>query len=583
MLTPKQAPRPEQIGPVRGLGLRGLPPIRLWLLSSLAFALLMFFVKPVAIGGDSAMYADDIEKSLPHGWSETHELWNFAHVMWRPLGRLLAEWFLGVVTPHLAGNVNMGIGILLILPNLIAALVCALTLQAMIWKMTGNAWASLLACVAFLCLNPLLNYSRLGSPYIVGIAGTTLATYFASFHPVRSWWTALLAGVFAGASVLCWAPFLVSFPAIVFSIWLFGRNENAGMPRLRFAALVCAATGGLVVVFYAFAMGVAGIHGISGLLAWIHESTPDSRNKKLLRMASGMARGFYELGDDSVWLKWYILRDPYAKVGIMDLVRESLARIALFYAALLGLAVLLWHSPLGRRLLLFITIAALPHLAVASLYESGSVERYVGILPAIYLGFGYAIGSAELGVTRQLIAALLCCLHIPFNVAAASERNVGNVVERDPARLAVLSSLPPHSRVFVINGLDPLMRLSYGEGTNPLHQLRLASVNSITPSLGPRVPFWRRDFACVVLLISNQGGEVWMTKRVLSPQPQRKWLWVEGDVPGLTWSAIQAYFRAFDSGIERGGPDGFFRVSPEDGQRQRLLADVEASGQACPP
>lgn len=561
------------------VSMKTLPPLRLWIFLSLAFVLLMIFIKPVPIGGDASMYADDIEKSLPHGWGETHDLWNFAHVLWRPLGRLLAEMFLGVLAPHFGGNFNMTIGFLLMLPNLITGLLCGLVLQAMVWKLTGSGWASFLVAFAFLCLNPLLHYSRLGSPYIVGITCTTLATYFAGFHPVRTWGAAVAAGALSGIAVLCWAPFLVSFPAILLSIWILGR-PNTGMPRILFAIMICAAAGILSASFYLLAMSVAGIHGVSGLMAWIHESAQDSKDAKALRMISGMARSFYELGNDSTWLKWYRFHDPYAKVGIAELVRQSLSRIALFYTSLLGLAILLWRSTTGKRLFLFIAVATLPHIGIALAYESGSVERYVGFLPALFLGFGYAAGSAELSTARHVIAALLCCLHIPFNLLSASERNVSNLVQEDPARLNVLLSLAPQDRIFVINGFDPLSRLSYGDPLNPLHKRKFGTVNAF-PSFAQPIRLWSLDFACTVVLKTDQGSQVWVSKRFLAEQPRRKWLWVEGDYPGLTWTMMHDYFSTFDTSIQEGGEDGFFKVSATGETRQRLLAQIGASGQTC--
>jgi hypothetical protein len=550
-----------------------------WILLAVAFVLLMIFVKPVVIGGDASSYADDVEKSLSQGWG-TPELWNFAHVIWRPMGRLLAEWFLPILTPYCGGNTNLAIGVLLMLPNLIAALICGLALETMVWKLTGSGGASFLTAFAFLCLSPLLHYSRLGSPYICGIACTTLATYFACFHSVRSWRTAVVTGLFSGAAVLCWAPFLVSFPAIVLSIWILGRDGNEGMPRLRFAILVCAVAGGLTLLFYMFAMGVAGIHGVDGLRTWIHQSSVDSKDAKALRMVSGMARGFYELGDDSVWVKWFVFHDPYAKVGIRDLIRESLSRLALFYTALAGLVVLLWHTARGKRVLLFVAVAAVPHLVVALSYESGSPERYVGMLPALFLGFGYVVGSPELSRGRRIAAAVLCCLHIPFNMASASERNLSNVLERDPARLEVLFSVPAQSHLVVINVFDPLLRLSFGDPLNPLHKRRFATVKTIG-AFGRPAQVWRSDFACDALSTADRGGEVWVSKRFLSAEPHRSWLWVERDIPGVSWEALHGYFSSFDAGIEKGGADGFFQVPMSGESRGRLERELASSGEPC--
>jgi len=558
---------------------RPLPPLQFWVLLCVVYVLLMTFVKPVTIGGDASMYADDIAKSLPHGWSESRGIWNFAHVLWRPMGRLLAKWFLAVLNPSFGGNATMTIGFLIMLPNLIAGLVCALALQVMIWKLTGNGWAGFLVTCAFLCLNPLLHFSRIGSPYILAMTCATLASCVAGFLP-RTWWTAVLAGAFAATAVLCWAPFLVSFPGVLCALWIFGAAQQ-GMPRLRFAIVTCLAATIVAGAFYLFAMNEAGIHGLSGLVGWIHESAQDSKDSKLVRMISGLARSVYELGFDSVWLKWYRFHDPYAKVGLLELVRESLARVALFYASLLGLLALLWFSPSGKRVLGFLAVAALPHIGVALAYESGSVERYVGLLPALFLAFGYAAGSAELSAFRRALAVVLCCLHVPFNLLSASGRNLDVALQKDPARLEVLTSLAPQDRVFVVNGYDPLSALSFGDPLNALHKRKLAIVKAFPP-FGLPIRLWNLDFACTVLASSDRGAQVWVSTRFLAPAPERSWLWVEGDLPGLTWEMMHNYFLSFDTSEQRGGADGFFRVPATSETRHRLEAQVQASGQSCP-
>jgi hypothetical protein len=76
---------------------------------------------------------------------------------------------------------------------------------------------------------------------------------------------------------------------------------------------------------------------------------------------------------------------------------------------------------------------------------------------------------------------------------------------------------------------------------------------------------------------------VWVTKRFLSPQPQRSWFWIEGDLPGLTWDMMHKYFLSFDTSVERGGEDGFFKVAAIGETRKRLLAEIETAGQTCAP
>jgi hypothetical protein len=547
-----------------------------WLWLCFAFFLLMIFVKPAPVGGDTALYADEIRTSLSHGWSESHHIWNFAHLAWRPLGRLLAEAFLGPLLPYFNGNANMAIAFLLMVPNLISTLICGLVVQRAVWKMTGNQWVSLITGIAFVCLNPLLNYSRLGSPYCCCLACSSLALYFAAFHESDSWRTAALSGALGGAAAVFWAPFLLSFPSIALSRWIlnYGRKKF----DFRFIAIVCISGGLTVVTCYGIAMAELHIHNWSGLMTWLHESTPDSQTHTALRMVNGIGRSFYEMGDDSVWLKWYLYHDPYAKVSIWDLVKLSFTELALFYLALLSLLMSLWTSPTGKRLLALIAVTMLPHIALAVLYESGGGDRYMAFLPVIFIGFGYVIADQSLSVAQRAVVAVLCCLHIPANLATASVRNVGYLVHKEPDRLAVMTSLTPNNLLYVVNGRDSLFRLSYGDPLNPLHRQPMAIVRSITPSVGPEMPRWRSIFACAVLSAWDHQEEVWVTKRVLAQQPIRSWTWMEGDNE-LTWPAVRQFFLDFDHSHERGGDDGFFLIRDTPETRQPLSAALAGSSE----
>jgi hypothetical protein len=51
-------------------------------------------------------------------------------------------------------------------------------------------------------------------------------------------------------------------------------------------------------------------------------------------------------------------------------------------------------------------------------YESSSPERYLPALPAVAIGFGYAIGSADFSRRLRIPMAVLFCLPIPANLMA---------------------------------------------------------------------------------------------------------------------------------------------------------------------
>lgn len=417
-----------------------------------------------------------------------------------------------------------------------------------------------------------LNYSRLGSPYLCGLACSALALYCAAFFRTASWKTAALSGALAGMGALFWAPYLFSIPGVLLARPILNVYGDRKRIDLRFALVLGASAALILALFYALAAGFLHITSWGALLAWVHESSPDSRDRKLLRMVNGAARGFYEMGDDAVWLKWFLFRDPYAHVTIWDVVRVSFAKIALFWGCLAGLVALLGTRGAGKRILLMIAVFTLPHLGLAAAYESGSVERYAPFLPALFLGFGYAMGSASFAPSRRILAAVLCCVHVVPNLVAGETRDVSQMLQQETSRLSLMTSLPPADRLFTLSGRDNLFRLGYGDPLNPLHRKPLPSVHSIEP-MGPRVPYWQGDFACDVLDVWDRKGDAWITLRVLAAQPVRNWMWVDGD-NHLTWAAIHQFFTGFESSDRSGGIDGFFRLRNTTWNRQLLLANI---------
>jgi hypothetical protein len=536
---------------------------------------LMAFTTPSPIGGDAYWYVSDIKASLGRPWMDAKPVWEFAHVLWRPLGRVLSQAFLPITAPRFGGNPQAAIMFLLMCVSVVGACVCVLTVEAAVWKLTRRPWIAAFAAASFLCLSPILNYSRSGSPYVPGLACSALALYLAAFRP-PSWRTAVLCGLLSGVAALFWAPFLFSLPAVLAAGPILGSAPKKLRFHFRSAAVVCGTAGVVLASFYALAVAAAHISSWTGLMAWIGRQSAYSRDRTLLRMATGMVRGFYDLANDSVWFKWFVFRDPYAKVGVADLLRAALAKVAMFYAALACLAMVLWRSPMGRKLLLLTAIAALPHIALALSFDSGSAERYLPVLPAVAMAFGYAAGGAEIGRKARILIVVLFCLHIPANLM--SGRAAGLRGRENAQRIALLKSLPPGSRLYIVNLRDGL----FGADLAAHPASPLPEIYTIVPS-SLRSPFWRIDFSCSVLALWDRPREAWISKRVLAGQPVRSWLWVEGDDPNVTWQAIHRFFVSFGRAGDKGGEDGFFLISDTPANRRLLLEAVpDANPHNCP-
>jgi hypothetical protein len=543
------------------------------------FLALMGFTTPSPIGGDTYWYVAQIRATLGHPWTDAPPLWEFAHVLWRPLGRLLAQVFLPVTAPRFEGDAQASITFLLVCVSVASALICVLIVHAAVCKLTRRPWIATFVAVAFLCLSPILNYSRSGSPYIAGLACSALALYLAAFRP-PSWRTASVSGILSGIAALFWAPFLVSLPAVLAAAPLLDASGEKQRFDFRLAAVACGAAGIAMASFYALAIAAAHISSWPALLAWMRAETSQyARDRTLLPLVTGMARGFYDLGNGSVWFKWFLFRDPYAAVGLADLVRAALAKLALFYAAIAFLVLVLWRSPMGRKVLLLVAIAALPHIALALSYESSSPERYLPALPAVAIGFGYAIGSADFSRRLRIPMAVLFCLPIPANLMAGQA--AARAVRDDANRMAMLSAVPPDSRLYVVSLRDGLLALRYSAPFHPLNRRPLPDISMLVPP-DRRSAFWRADFACSALSLWDHRRQAWISKRVLADRPSRSWFWVERDDPHVTWQALYRFFAPFERAEDRGGEDGFFLFSDTPANRRLLLGSIpDANPRNC--
>lgn len=552
--------------PARQRGWAGAP--MLWLAA--LYAAVLAFTRPTYIG-DTVWYAFDIERALERGTAHSIEIWNFAHLLLRPAGLLLSRVFLGAAAPYFDGDRQTAIAFLLVAVSGLAGFVCAALVQKMTWAVTRSNVAAFTAAAGFLCLSVVLNYSRSGASYLPGLACSLASLYLAGFSSGRPSRAAILSGVLAALAALFWLPYVVSFPAIL----LAGPILKPGKRRedVSWSAVFLAAAGLTLLVAYGAAAAAVHVTSWSGLANWIRSSDTQLRDRKLLRMITGWARSFYELGNDAVYLKWYLFKDPYAKVGLLELLRVSFLKLALFYISMGGLAVLLWISRRGRALLLLACVAMLPQIGMALRFESGSPERYLPGLPLLFVGFGYALANRDFGIRTRALAAALCCAHIPANLAALSAPAVNASIESDAGRVAAPASLRPASRLYVLNAFDGLFVLREGHPFHPLNRKALPEIASLVP-LGPRVPFWRSDFACTVVSTWERGGDVWVTRRILADRPARSWLWVEGDDRRLTWNALHGFFSGVKKGPEKGGPDGFFLVPHDDATRGMMLANI---------
>jgi hypothetical protein len=371
---------------------------------------------------------------------------------------------------------------------------------------------------------------------------------------------------------------IVSTPAVLVARPVLRGQRLLG--EIGFFITMALACGTTLAVLYGPVLYMAHIGSLSHFREWMAHSASDvsGKTQTALRMVTGIVRGLYNLGQDSVWFKWYLFHDSYARVSLGELFRASLLRIVIFYAGLACMFLLLWPTRFGKRMLLLLLILGAPHIGLALQYESASPERYLAPLGLVAVALGYVAGSAQASRFRRGLAQVLLCAPLLFNAAEAGVGSTNAAVQPDVDRITPLLHIPAESRVIVLNSRDGLFNLRYAVPFHPIQREHLPRIDPIQP-FNRAVP-WRVQFACTAVSAWAAGGEVWITKRLLKNEPIRPWLWIDAEDEPMRWAVLNPFFTNLDRGEERGGEDGFFKLAITDHNRI-LLTGEENSTSGC--
>jgi hypothetical protein len=508
--------------------------------------------------GDSIDYAIEVLADL--------RFWEFGHLFWRPLGALLA-----VVPPALLpgeSDHRMAIVLLLTCVCWLSGLGCVVWLRGLLRWSGLNGWPADLAVAAFILSQTFLNFTQTASSYVPGLAMLLLGCYLlarAAAQEQPSPWSSIGAGAALAAAVGFWFLYVWALPAAVLLPLLLGGFDR---PRFRLtvrAALVCVLLLGLC---YAVPLAALHITSLHGLRAWIDDASHGvARVRGLDRAVFGFSRSFIHMGQDGVLFKRFLRHDPLNPTSAVDLLRLSLWKLALFYLFLLALAVGLARSPRGRRLLGLLAVAAVPTIGFAVAWQGGDLERYLPLYPFLFVAVAGLFALERVPLICRATALFFFAAMIVSNVPVMARPVLWREQQRLAARVEGLQPLlKPNSRVFFvrdeIEGLTRNFPLHSPRGTLPLE-------GAVTPGLEGN-EHWRDKLARRLLEIGDQGGDVWIARRLLAEKPRPEWNWVEGDDRYLSWRDLQAFFQALEMEEEVGGADGFVRLTPSASNRRRL-------------
>ncbi|HUA14014.1 MAG TPA: hypothetical protein VMG31_01855 [Verrucomicrobiae bacterium] len=492
----------------------------------------------------------------------SNPFWDFGHVLWRPIGWLCFTWTKPVTRFWAHQNQQAEVLFTLFGINFLASLACVILFFLLAKSMIAERWSAVVATIGFFSADAFLNYAHSGNAYVPGLT-CLVAGMYVSWSRERSdpgLWRSLAAAVLLGLAVLFWLPYVFVLPAVMFAPLLFCGDDRKQVRSLLLTALTCGILG---LAVYTSAAVFAGVRNLADLHDWISSSGHGHVQLRGLRAIAGLAfavpRSFLYMDRDGMWLKRFLIHDPYAPVTISTLLRLSLWKLALFYAAALAVCLELLRWKRGQMLFALLAATVVPVFVFAVfIFESGSIERYLPLYPFIFLACGFVLAREKAGrsIRGLLVISLAAMAIVNLNAMrlAAVEGRRAEAVSRIADLVPVLS---PNSLVLAVNEQDSLAEFRQNFPLDPVNLSARWRTYDVLEINAERLATWRRDLAVRVLDTWSQGGTVWLPSRFLQTDPRPEWNWVEGDDKRIRWSDLPAFFSRFDVGPTVGGEDGF--------------------------
>jgi hypothetical protein len=544
---------------------------RLWsTLPAHLVAVLVYFLAALFTSAyfmaDTADYLDSI---LAYVDGRYYDFWEFGHVFWRPLGTLVF-----VISDPLAvrlggDDARANATYLLLAVNWVSGLISVCALRGFIGRVIKPPWVSISVTSVFVFSHAFLNFSQTGCSYIPGLALVLVSLYLlarCSEEPGRHLPAAFAAGVSLAGAVCLWFPYILVLPATAAMPIVLGKFDRK---RCELTCVVTAVAVGFVLLAYGLVIWVLGINSPAEFMHWMSAASHGNDLKGVTRMFFGFARSFVYMGNDGILFKRYLVGDKFNPVTLADLFRVSLWRIALFYTFLGAICFNLVRLARTRRIFYLLVAGTLPVILFAIFFDGGAVERYLPLYPFVFLALAGCVANWKSHLTATSLAAAFCFVVVVVNASAMANVVLDRQQEETAARISDLQSrLKPQSRIVTVNWQDQLVNF---HRSFPLHSLNRSGNITMGALVTPgtdSVAKWREDFATYALTTWDQGGDLWISRRVLSSQPKPEWNWVEGDDRRVSWTDFYQFFSAIELEQQNNAPDGFALVLPSTANKK---------------
>ena len=547
---------------------------------------LILFVVVYAItvpgnAGDTSVYVNNILDYAQGSPAKPALLWEFGHLLWRPLGYVGWQLARPLTGLWFAGNPLLQIQFILFAFNFIGWIALPWLTIAITRRLGMSNLVALAICSGVLVSNAVVSYVHAGTSYVPGLALCFAGFWFtlrALSETRRRTIHALLAAIALACACDIWFLFVLGLPAALLvplllpqSAWRPAGESVSVRERWRIFSIILGVCAAIGIVSYAASIAICHIASIAELRAWIMSSGHGMHSDRpFFRFPTGITRSLIFLGGGGMAIKQFVFHDPNAPSRWTALWSAGLWKIALTFLALGSVLIYLARARDGMRVLAIVLAALIPTFAFAFLFDTSSPERYLPLYAAFVVAIPVIFQQGRaMRVPQWLLGIfLLALLLVNLKSYAIDLRALGNeaygraqIVHQNAAHggvALIMSFSDPLSTYFHRRPFDPANQ----QGALPLyHVFDFASLGA-TP--------WDSAASCRILRTWNDGGEAWLSKRFLAAQPEADWGWVESDHPAVTWRDVTGFFQKLNTDRALGDRDGFVRIA-RNGANQQLL------------
>ena len=554
--------------------------------TSLAFLIVLYLLAWAFTGAhfmaDTNVYTQAILRhqhglrSVDYHLDTSNPFWDFGHLLWRPFGWVCfvaARPITGMLSHH---NERAEVLLTLIAINWVAALGCVIFFFLLARRILGGSGSALLASIVFCTADAFLNYAHSGNAYVVGLACLVAGMYLSICDKLKdsSVARALFAGQMYALAVLFWFPYVFVIPAALALPATIWGHDKEHLHSTRHTLVMSVLVGLLAYLWVATQMGIRTPGDFRDwALAAGHGQIQPGGLRALARVAFAVPRSFVNMDRDGMWLKRYLVHDPYAPITTIGLLRLSLWKLLLFYIVVGVICIELWRSEGGRRLFLVLAAAVVPILLFAVfIFESGSIERYLPLYPFVFLAWGWVLSSERSTRISKFLLVLTLAAAVFVNLSAMRRTRLQAQKAETIARIHDLVPLVgPNSLVIAVDEQDNLAEFRQNFPLDPINLESPWQTYDLLEINTARLSTWRQDLAKRVFAIWERRGAVWLPQRLFQQKPRPEWNWVEGDDSRVKWTDLPSFFLQFDTGTNVAGNDGF--VLLQDTAKNRYILD----------